>query len=886
MQTSAPVLFQRMRPEGVVSPSDPPLIGIFSTATQVQEGATAVLNIQRLSGARGVEVTIDYRWSSQLGDADFAANPAGTIVLPAGQTSVDVAIQTAVRSGVQNTRQIGCTLNSLDNGFIDPGHAFAAMDLIDYDDAGTKWWKQLAYRSGRPWAAGVSYNGFPDQNYELMVSWIDGFGASRFGGKAKPRASTWQRMAGGPQGNPAVTDTNGQPYWIDQTDGDREFTRLVNMPALANKTWVCWVHELMPTALNQDEDDADFSGSRTAAFDYINSGAADQWFKDLGARIMLRLSERGIDPRWFMGRPYHELQQTNYYRVYADTKQQFMSAYNRAIDKVREGAGFHLRYMFAPGQEKTYDGQSFGALSTWWPSSCDFISPSWHPGPATNNRSTYLANMINGTAKWYGMEADVWNFAAQKNIPIGFCEWSPHYEATQGCPIADDCYQWFHDEFLVPHKDDIVVDLLFDQTALQKGIYANPNHPNGPAHWDAGVDMFCAKWKGTGPSWPNYVPSGGGGGGGGFSSVVKVATPYWTTVSAANRIVPSSWNEEAENNFSPGAGKVVDLRGRVARNHIAGQQGRVTPINLHAAAGAGVFGFRCTGMVTPRNKYPITGPTSPLPWQAMKFGSHGAFNTGSLSDDGSFDDKHVKISGVISGTVYIEDFASYGAMDGIDTGDSGIHNAAYKVVMRRFYAREVWDDFIQNDQLGEVECEDFLVDSCHFFTSVRPGSAFNSTKNLTYRNGLIRLGRGRYFGDWGGGGTASWNQNALFTKPWLSPTDIGTPVLTSGKDGYGHNQLIKDSSSFQGQVNMTDCVVFMEGIPLGGPGVPTFPPGTYTRVTLLYAGPTASIQIPTGMTMFTDKAQCDDIWQSERTSWLNAHGNIDGTGNDFWFLHS
>lgn len=506
MKASAPILFSRMRAGEVApKPTDPPVLGVFSTATQVQEGATAVVTVRRLSGSRETAVVIGYRWSSQMGDDDFAGPVSNTTILFAGQTQIDIAIQTALRSGVQNTRQIGCTLLTLDVGFIDSGHTFAGMNLIDYEAAGVKWWKQLSYRSGRPWASGVSYNANPQNDYEPMCSYIDGFGAGRFGGKQKPRTSTWQRMAGGPIGNPDVTDSNSQPYWVDQNDGDREFTRLVNLPELANKTWVCWVHELMPTALNQDIDSSTYSGSRTAAFDYINAGSADQWFKDLGGRIMRRLSERGIDPRWFVGRPYHECQQTNFYRVYPDTKQQFMSAFNRAIDKVREGAGFHLRYMFPPGQEKSYYSYVYGAISTWWPSSCDFISPSWHPGPATNSRSTYLANMINGTAKWYGMEADIWNFCAQKNIPLGFFEWSPHYEATQGCPIADDCYQWFHDEFLIPHKDDIVCDLLYDQTSFKKGIYAN-TQPGGSAHWDAGVDMFCAKWKGKGPNWPNYVP--------------------------------------------------------------------------------------------------------------------------------------------------------------------------------------------------------------------------------------------------------------------------------------------------------------------------------------------------------------------------------------------
>lgn len=368
------------------------------------------------------------------------------------------------------------------------------------------------------------------------------------------------------------------------------------------------------------------------------------------------------------------------------------------------------------------------------------------------------------------------------------------------------------------------------------------------------------------------------------SQYVKVAIPYWTTLAPSNILSPGSWNEEAENNFNPGAGKVIDLRGREGRNHIAGEQGRVTLVNLTAAAGAGLFGFKCRGMQTPGDTSPILGPTQPLPWQAMKFGSNGVYQTGSLASDGSWDDKHVKINGSINGTVYIEDFASYDSMDGIDTGDTG--NQDYKLVLRRFYGRGNRDDFIQNDQLKEIEAEDFLIDGCHFFCSVRPGGDLSTTKNITFRNGLIRLRRQRYFGNWGGGGDPSWNSKALYTAPWADPNNRGLPELSSGQDGFGHNQLIKDSAGFQGQVRMTDCLILMESVPLGGPGAVSFPAGVYSGVKLLYVGETpVTITVPTGMTLETDRAAAWSEWQVERQRWLELHGNFDGTGNDFSFLH-
>ena len=368
------------------------------------------------------------------------------------------------------------------------------------------------------------------------------------------------------------------------------------------------------------------------------------------------------------------------------------------------------------------------------------------------------------------------------------------------------------------------------------------------------------------------------------SQFVRVATPYWTTVSSGNVTRPS-WSAQAENKFNPGAGKVVDLRDREGRNHIAGQQGRVTLVQLTAAAGAGVYGFKCRGMQAPGDTSPATGPTNPLPWQAMKFGSFGNFQTGSLASDGSWDDKHVKINGSINGTVYVEDFASYDAMDGIDTGDSGNQN--YKLVMNRFYARGARDDFIQNDQLKEIECNDFLVDGTHFFCSVRPGGSLTSTKNITFNNGLIRLRRQRYYGDWGGGGSASWNQNALYTAPWNGPSNLGLPSLVNGRDGYGHNQLIKDSAGFQGRVFMTNCLILMESRPLGGPTSLVWPSGTYTNVVVCYVGETTNLgPTPTGVTIISDRDTAWNLWQTERQRWLVAHGDTTGTGNDFSFLHA
>lgn len=518
--TSAPVRHQRMAlgyAEGggpIINPGDPPVVAIFAASEFVEEGAVAGFTLNRVGGLLAAPVTINVIWSSELGNSDFAGNVNQTYELPANQISLSVNIQTAVRSGVQNTRTITCRLVSVSAGFISPINSIASMQLIDLVDTITPWWRQLPYRSGRAWAGGVCANYVTYDTYEDTVAYIDGFNAANFG-ESKTRCQTWQRVAGGPLNNPNVVDSSSQFNWGNSATQGSQWERLINNRSLANKAWVCWVHELMPVDMNNDESNtqdpstrpSNFPpGNRNRAFDYINGGNADQWYRDLGARLRIQLEARGWDLRWFVGRPYHEMQQTNFYRVYPDTKTKFVNAFNRAVDKIREGAQFNLRYVFAPSPDRIYDGGNFGALSSFLPSHADAISMSHHPARWASSRSGYFNGSIitSSTNNRYGLENDVWNLSDQRGWPLAFGEWSPKYEPGRGCPIADDVYQWFYQEYLWPHRRNIVFDLIFGRAVFDKNAYRDTN--NGSAAWSRGVDKFAQLWKGKGPRWPNYTP--------------------------------------------------------------------------------------------------------------------------------------------------------------------------------------------------------------------------------------------------------------------------------------------------------------------------------------------------------------------------------------------
>ena len=259
------------------------------------------------------------------------------------------------------------------------------------------------------------------------------------------------------------------------------------------------------------------------------------------------------------------------------------------------------------------------------------------------------------------------------------------------------------------------------------------------------------------------------------------------------------------------------------------ETGRVTLVNFRPIDNAVIFGFKCRGMQ----------PKS-LTWQDMKFGSVA---TGSLADDKSWDDKHLKIQGSINGIFYAEDFASYDSMDGIDTGDVGTQT--HHCIMQSFYARGNRDDFIQNDQLKAITCRDFLIDGCHFFVSVRPGGGLSAYINMYFHNGLIRLGRNTYFAGQNPG-TSNPNPQSLYSDYWTSPDDRGIPEKSNNQQrGYAHNQVIKDFAGFKGEVIMEDCFVLMESKPLGGQNDPIWPRGRYKNVTYGYVGETPANFGPT-----------------------------------------
>ena len=377
------------------------------------------------------------------------------------------------------------------------------------------------------------------------------------------------------------------------------------------------------------------------------------------------------------------------------------------------------------------------------------------------------------------------------------------------------------------------------------------------------------------------------------SSFVKVATPYWTTLPGSSISEPS-FNSESKNTYNVPANRGYDLRNQTCHNHRPDLQEQFSPIQPTLANGSVIFGFETIGHHNPPKRVPTGRDPNLCIWQMMKGGSAGDWVTGALGKK-EWDDNGCLIDG--SGGAdhhhYVECFSCIDQFDGISANKSTSSGTYH---FTTFYMRNIVDDGLEMDNLRKIECRDFLIDGCHTFISSRPGDESTVTNDfpMKFYNGLIRMGRYRYYGNWGHGFTHSHNEDALFTGPYVNASNRGTPTLGSGAYGFGHSNVWKDNSAARkGYVIMEDCLIYDQGMSLGGPNELRLPPprtgGHYKNVLYLYVGEVnAKMEnnLPSGVTLKTStRAECDAIWATERDRWLLDHGNTALDGNNFDFLN-
>ena len=309
--------------------------------------------------------------------------------------------------------------------------------------------KTKMVRSGRPIAGGPTYWHRDYQAYEREVAFMDGFGGACYG-TAHANIATWDKVTGGPLDQPGVIANGTQLSWLTAPGSYCEPFR----GHIPNTCWICWVGSSVP---------AHSQGEQTGQ--EIVRGDHDRRYQVMAGRIMRLLDARGIDPDRFLFRLDHEMQQSNPCRVRAAWKKLYQAGMDRIIQVMRKKAKVDLHYAFAPSKDRIYgiERDDFGDLLTWMPELCDIISMSFHPNAQVTNRASYL-EWCNGGPRLYGLYTDILDVSKKRNIPIALLEWSPvHGKST----LHAEIYQWLMDDFLIPNKDRIMLELVHNIDTLK-----------------------------------------------------------------------------------------------------------------------------------------------------------------------------------------------------------------------------------------------------------------------------------------------------------------------------------------------------------------------------------------------------------------------------------
>lgn len=495
MPSYPPINHQRMNP-GELATRAVARVGVTPLLPTNIEGGLVGFFVRR---TRSSDATIVFQYiiESDGGPDDFAPGQtlSANITLGPGVTTYGINVLTQALPGPQGERFITCRLVAISACEVDTSFEIANTKIIDEIETGGDWFKSLPYRSNKSFAAGVSYfqnAPFNWKQYETECQPIDGFNGDHFG-DAREFISTWERVQGGPLGNSASIVSNGQLSWNTwNTHFSVPFKQ-----APVNTCWVWFNFTVVPAAY-----DTFLAGNRSKIWDEINAGTHDQRFTEFGARIATLFASRGISLDYFIGCMCPRPQTSTHYRVFADTKLAFRDAFNRVVGLIRTGAAKpDLRFCMSYSFHKTYEGQDYGSMASWFPSSADVIGMVWHPNSDIRNRTTY-DDVITGNANYYGITTEMLNLAVATGKPIAFPEWSPRW---QSCPIANDVYNWFHDEVLLPNAHIIVGANIYHNNTFDVNA-ADAQGAAAAAQWASGVSTFISLF-GDGTSLPNAVVS-------------------------------------------------------------------------------------------------------------------------------------------------------------------------------------------------------------------------------------------------------------------------------------------------------------------------------------------------------------------------------------------
>lgn len=174
--------------------------------------------------------------------------------------------------------------------------------------------------------------------------------------------------------------------------------------------------------------------------------------------------------------------------------------------------------------------------------------------------------------------------------------------------------------------------------------------------------------------------------------------------------------------------------------------------------------------------------------------------------------------------------------------------------VRRVHAKEIRDDFVENDGLLSGEIDDCLIEESWTLLSARPGKASDPKRlagtpelqpHVVIRNTLFHAMPMPYDGD-------------------MKLDD--QRYIVNGKAG---GKIFKWSPS-GGTVEVRDCVFRVDAMSASGGPSMAFPAGTYRNVKLVWLGegdyPTP---LPEGVEVMRDAS----VWEQARQGWLRRHAS-------------
>lgn len=470
---------------------------LFAPGEQVSSVTLNLISDGLVEGDETVILTLS---NPQPDGSGIGSGVAQTTVTGTTQPVVSIAANAVtVYEGTSGEQTVGFTVTRT----VDT----SGSSSVDWTKSGTTsesdfiydWWKQ-PIRSGRDWSSGTAYwydrtdDPIPAAtrfaSEEGDVALIDSFSGSS---KKQDRGnvSTWDRLIGGPI-NGSLISIDTQFDWRPSTffGMGNGLQWLPTGPSYPDGSgWIFWVIQTIPASERTD-------GGDSSIWDEIIAGTHDAKYLKFGERFVQKVATTGHPLKRFIIDANHEMNQSNPHQVYASTVAKYKAAMERTIDKIREGAGTHIRFCHRPAYRP--DSTKIGTYASFAPDNADVYALSIHPGAAVNT-SGKIDQLFAGTlnAEWYGTD-ELITFATGKGKPIAFPEWSPKFEAGgDACPLANTFITKFYNNVLVPNKDIIVCDNIYHQNVRDTGAYEGGD-AGGIAQWSSMVATRKTLWYGVG----------------------------------------------------------------------------------------------------------------------------------------------------------------------------------------------------------------------------------------------------------------------------------------------------------------------------------------------------------------------------------------------------